>query len=244
LTPRLRSGSMVSGVEPLMDNNRRINPRTNYNIVKSKYAIGVGVKAIIFDLGNVLIDFDHMIAAQKISQFTDKTANEIFNLFFDSELTALFEEAKISPSQFFSKVKETLNLRLDYAGFEPIWNQIFFFSEKNLSVYNLALILKKHYKLTFLSNINILHFEYIKKTFPMINAFQVMTSCELGLRKPQSQIYHKALETLRVSPGDCFYTDDRPELIESARGLGIKGFVFRDIEQLKKDLLDAGVNIN
>jgi putative hydrolase of the HAD superfamily len=221
-----------------MDNNQ-VTP-----LVASKEKTSCNVKAIIFDLGNVLIDFDYMIAAQRISQFTDRSANEIFNLFFDSELTALFEEAKVSPLQFFSKVKETFDLRLDYAGFELIWNQIFFFSEKNLSVYNLALNLKRHYKLTFLSNINILHFEYIKKTFPIINAFQFMASCELGLRKPQSQIYYQALKTLGVSPRDCFYTDDRPELIESARGLGIKGFVFRGIEQLKKDLLDAGVNIN
>lgn len=224
MTPRRRSGSMVSGVEPLMDNGK--------------------VKAIIFDLGNVLIDFDHMVAAQKLSKFTDKAVNEIFNLFFDSELTALFEEGRISPLQFFSKVKEMLNLRLDYEGFEPIWNGIFFFSEKNLSVYNLALGLKNYYKLASLSNINILHFEYIKKTFPIINAFQIITSCELGLRKPQSQIYHKALKLLGVSPAECFYSDDRPELIASARDLGIKGFVFKGAEQLKKDLLGAGININ
>ncbi len=201
-------------------------------------------KAVIFDLGNVLIDFDHMIAAQKLSGFTDKTGNEIFNLFFDSELTELFEEGKVSPRGFFSSVKETLKLRLDYDEFVPIWNQIFFFSEKNLMVYNLALNLKNRYKTAVLSNINILHFEYIKKAFPALGAFQIITSFELGFRKPKAEIYHKSLELLGVSPGDCFYTDDRPEFVESARGLGIKAAIFKDVEQLKKDLLCAGTNIN
>lgn len=201
------------------------------------------IKAIIFDLGNVLIDFDHRLAAEKLCKFTDKTVEEMFDLFFDSELTALFEEGKISGLQFFSRVKEMLNLRLGYDEFVPIWNQIFFFTEKNLTVYNLACNLKNRYKIALLSNINILHFEYVKKTLPVLNTFQMITSFELGLRKPQSQIYQKALEILGVSPGDCFYTDDRPELIESAKGLGIKGFVFRDSEQLKKDLQGAGINI-
>lgn len=203
------------------------------------------VKAIIFDLGNVLIDFNHSIAALRISKFTDKSVKEIFNLFFDSELTGFFEEGKISPPEFFSQVKEKLNLKLNYDEFVPIWDEIFFLTEKNLGVYNLAHKLKNRYKVTLLSNINILHFEYIKKTFPILDAFHnIITSFELGLRKPQSQIYQKTLEILKVSPGETFYTDDRPELVESAGRIGIRGFVFQGIEKLKKDLLDTGININ
>lgn len=202
------------------------------------------VKAIIFDLGNVLIDFNHRIAAERISQYTDKNGEDIFNLFFDSQLTGLFEEGKISPPQFFLKIKEILNLKLDYHEFVPIWNEIFFFTEKNFGVYSLASTLKNRYKVVVLSNINILHFEYIKKTFPLLNAFHNMVaSCELGLRKPDPLIYHKALQILGVSPESCFYTDDRPELIESAKGLNIRGFIFGGVEQLKKDLIGAGINI-
>lgn len=202
------------------------------------------VDAIIFDLGNVLIDFNHWIAARRIAKFTDKKEAEIFNLFFDSEFTGLFEEGKISPIQFFLKVKELLNLKLVFDEFVPIWNEIFFFTEKNLSVYNLAAKLKNHYKVVLLSNINILHFEYIKRAFPILSAFQIITSCELGFRKPQSQIYQKTLEILKVPATSVFYTDDRPELAESAKKLGIQAFVFVSVGQLKKDLLKTGININ
>ncbi len=201
------------------------------------------IKAIIFDLGNVLVDFDHRIASRRISKFSDKNEQEIFNLFFDSELTALFEAGRILPYQFFLKVKEQLNLEMDYDKFVPIWNEIFFLTEKNLEIYNLALNLKSSYKLAVLSNINILHFEYIKKTFPVFSAFHnTLTSCGLGLRKPESQIYKKALEIIGTSPAETFYTDDRPELVESARGLGIQAFVFTGSERLKEDLLSTGVN--
>lgn len=202
------------------------------------------IESVIFDLGNVLIDFDHRLAARRISGFADKSGEEIFALFFDSELTALFEAGKISPLQFFLKVKEILKLRLDYGQFVPIWNEIFFFSQKNLDVYNLASALSGHYKITLLSNINVLHFEYIKKTFPVLDIFHnIITSFELGLRKPQSQIYEKALEITATFPNKTFYTDDRPELVASARKLGIQAFVFTGPDQLKKDLSAVSIQV-
>ncbi len=203
------------------------------------------IEAIIFDLGNVLVDFDHMIAAKRISIFTDKTPQEIFNLFFDSELTALFEEGKINPLKFFSELKRILNLKLDYASFLPIWNEIFFLTEKNQQVYNLAKILKNRYKIAVLSNINILHFDYLKENFSVFDIFQnIITSFEAGARKPDPLIYKKALDSLQVTPQNTFYTDDRAELVEKACGLGIRGFTFKAPEQLKQELLAGGVNIN
>jgi len=203
------------------------------------------IEAIIFDLGNVLVDFDHRIAAKRISYFTDKNGKEIYDLFFDSEVTGIFEEGKISPKQFFLKVKEMIGLRIEYEEFVPIWNEIFFFNQKNLGVYNLACTLKENYRVALLSNINALHLHYVKKTFPIFGAFHdIITSCDVGFRKPDPQIYQKALETLGVPAQKTFYTDDRKELIESAKLLGINGFTFVGLDQLRRDLVDNGININ
>ena len=185
-----------------------------------------------------------MIAAKKACGFTDKSQQEIFNLFFDSGLTALFEEGKLKPQEFFLKVKEALNLKLDYLKFIPIWNEIFFLSEKNRCVYNLAKILKSHYIIALLSNINILHFDYLKKKFSVFDAFhQIITSFEIGFRKPHPLIYKKTLEILKVAARDVAYTDDRLELIEKAGELGIKSFHFQGIEKLKADFLSIGINL-
>ena len=155
------------------------------------------------------------------------------------------EEGKIAPEDFFLKVKERLDAELDYEEFLPIFNEIFFLTEKNHSVYNLTRVLKDHYKLALLSNINVLHFAYLKKIFPyLFDTFHhIITSYELGFRKPHPLIYQRTLQILEVSPQEVFYTDDRPELIRSANELGIRGFVFKDIEQLKRDLLAAGVRV-
>lgn len=87
----------------------------------------LGIEAIIFDLGNVVIDFDHTIAAGRISHFCRKSPQEIFDLFFQSEVTTLFEKGKISPAEFYLKVKKMLDLKLNQENFISIWNEIFFF---------------------------------------------------------------------------------------------------------------------
>ena len=71
----------------------------------------------------------------------------------------------------------------------------------------------------------------------------VITSFELGLRKPEPMVYRKALEILGQPADAVVYTDDRPELVASAKRLGIRAFVFRGIEELKKDFLEAGISL-
>lgn len=201
------------------------------------------IEAIIFDLGGVLVDFDHFIAAKRISRFTDRTPQQIYNLFFDSELTRIFEEGKIPPLEFFLKVKETLGLKLDYVGFLPIWNEIFFLTDKNRAVYNLAKNLKNSYRLALLSNINILHFDYLKENFELFDAFHnVITSFESGVIKPNPLIYKRTLDILSVSSAHkVFYTDDRAELVEKTKELGMRSFVFKDAVQLMRDLESVGI---
>jgi len=204
-----------------------------------------GIKVALFDLGNVLIDFDYRICAQRISHFCSKSPEDIIKLFFASEITASFERGKVSPSDFFSAIKEMLDLRLSYEAFVPIWNEVFFLSAKNRGVFNLVNNLRQYYKVALLSNTNALHYEYLKKHFPVFNVFnKVFVSCELGLVKPDKLIYQKTLEALEAPAGSVFYTDDREDLIKSARELGMKAFIFNGVRQLKADLLSAGLTVN
>jgi glucose-1-phosphatase len=200
------------------------------------------IKTVVFDLGRVLVDFDHHIAARKISVLSSKTPQEIFDLFFNSPLIQNFEEGKISPEDFFSSVSQMLGISLSFNEFLPIWNQIFFLSEENKAVYTLGQALKNRYRLALLSNINTLHFDYLKENFPVFDIFHdIFASCEMGCIKPDPEIYRQVISRLKVKPGEIFYVDDREELIESANSLGIRGFVFKGAKQLKQDLACCGV---
>ena len=200
------------------------------------------IKAVVFDLGRVLIDFDHNIAAKKILKHTGKTQQEIYDFFFDSPLTALFEEGKISGVDFFKEVKKKLGLRLSYKEFLPIWNDIFIFTGQNQRIYALAKKLKKKYKVSLLSNINALHFAYLKNKFPVFDVFDnLFLSYQIKAKKPDPALYRSVIRRLGVEPEEIFYTDDRQDLIEASRKLKIRGFVFKNPGQLRKDLEKAGI---
>jgi len=203
------------------------------------------IKVILFDLGNVLIDFDYNIAARRIAHFCGRSPGDIPGLLLGSSLTGIFEMGKIIPEEFFSRIKEMLDLSISYERFVPIWNEVFFMSAKNRSVYSLANKLRSNYKIAVLSNINTLHYEYLKERFPVFGIFhEVFASCKMGLVKPDPKIYSKTLEALGAAAEEVFYTDDREELVKSAASLKINSFVFKDIKKLKRDLAELGVALS
>jgi len=96
-----------------------------------------------------------------------------------------------------------------------------------------------------LSNINILHYEHLKKNYPVFGVFdKVFLSFQLGLIKPDKEIYNLVIRELKVSPQEIFYTDDRPELVESAKSLGVRGCVFTDFNQLISELRENGIQFS
>ena len=191
--------------------------------------------AIFCDLGNVLINFDHRIAVKKILRLTPKNEQDIYQLFFDSGLTKDYEEGKISSIEFFKKVKDSLELKMDYNKFLPIWNDIFFEAPLNKKIQNFLKAVKGKYKLVMISNINETHYEFLKKKMPIFGEFdKLILSYEIGFRKPALEIYSAALESVNAAPSKAFYVDDRADLIEAALGYGIKGMVFDGEEAFEK----------
>lgn len=200
------------------------------------------VRAVIFDLGRVLVDFDHGIAARKMAAFCGKSPEEIYALFFDSALVQEFEEGRISARDFFREVKAMLKLGIEFEDFVPAWSGIFYLTEENKKVYRIAKSLRLTHKVALLSNVNELHFDYLKKNFPVFDAFHYLfTSYELGAIKPKPQIYQAALQRLGVSAGEAFYVDDRRELIDAALALGVRAFVYKGVQQLLRDMSSCGI---
>jgi HAD superfamily hydrolase (TIGR01509 family) len=70
-----------------------------------------------------------------------------------------------------------------------------------------------------------------------------VASCEVGLRKPDPQIYLLALRQAGVGARAAIYVDDRPELIEAGRGAGLTAIRFESGPQLEQELRAVGVNV-
>lgn len=196
-------------------------------------------KAIIFDLGNTLIRFDHNISAKKLANLFHLDAERIRALFFDSELTQAFEKGLISPKGFHARMTKTLGVTLPFKDFVPIWNDIFW---EDKEACDLARRLKNSYKLFLLSNVNRLHFEYIEKKFDIIKIFdEVILSYAVGAIKPENIIFEDAVRRAGGDKSAVLYIDDRIDLIKEANVFGIESIRFEGADKLEKVLEEKGV---
>lgn len=68
-----------------------------------------------------------------------------------------------------------------------------------------------------------------------------VSSCFVGLRKPEEGIYRLALEITQRRPQECCFIDDRPLNLEAAARLGMNVIHMQGAEQLKAELAELGV---
>jgi len=68
-----------------------------------------------------------------------------------------------------------------------------------------------------------------------------VSSCFVGLRKPESGIYRLALEITQIDPHQCCFIDDRALNLECAAKLGMRTIQMQTLDQLREDLVKLGV---
>jgi len=198
------------------------------------------IRAFLFDLGNVLVQFDHMAAARQITLQAKVSPQELYRLFFESPLIVDHDEGRISTQEFYEGLKLKIGLTLTYEQFLTIWNDIF---TENKPMTTLVRGLTKRYPCFLISNTNRPHFEYCKEQFPILQELVGwILSYEVGVLKPHPAIYRRALEMIQLPPPEIFYVDDRQDLIEAAQGIGFQTHRFTGHESLIEDLKAKGLD--
>lgn len=77
--------------------------------------------------------------------------------------------------------------------------------------------------------------DYRVKKFQLNKCFDAfISSCEVGMRKPDPGIFRLALGVVQAAPADCIYFDDRIYLVEAAHRLGIRGYQHEGFESTKE----------
>src|SRR5688572_10043752 len=115
------------------------------------------IKNIIFDLGGVILNLDHL---KTIQAFKELGANDIDTFYSQRHQETMFDEfeiGKISADIFRDKFNHRLNLNLPKAAFDQAWNAMLL----DLPKERLEFIkqLRQHYKIFLFSNINEIHLE-------------------------------------------------------------------------------------
>jgi len=126
------------------------------------------IKVIIFDLGKVIVNFDHMRICNNLSIYSTLKPAWIYDLIFSSGLEASFDKGTISPENFYLQVKKVLESNIEKDKFRGIWTQIF---TLNTGIEELISSLKDRHKLFCLSNTNKWHFEHCMEEFQVLKHF-------------------------------------------------------------------------
>jgi glucose-1-phosphatase len=195
------------------------------------------IKLFVFDLGNVILPFEHRQIAVKLhetSRIQDRfTPDDLFKFLFDRDrgLVNPYEEGLMSSVDFFTKLREKYKLELEFEEFQDIWNIIF---EENTEVNNIIIYLKnKGFPIFLLSNTNKLHFSYIMERYPIVHSLdEWILSYEVGAKKPKQKIYDTIFERTDTARSEVLYIDDVAEYVEASKTYGLQGLVFRDAKDI------------
>lgn len=199
------------------------------------------INTVLFDLGNVILPFDVMRLAKRLTAFTYLSDNEIVDRLWNDHIADHFETGKMSPDEYFSHISEVCRFKnLSFDEFIPIFNAIF---DEDLEIIALVERLKGRYKLGIISNTNAIHVAHITKRYSYLGHFdRHWWSNETGVRKPDPAIYKMALSHFSIQPAEAVFIDDLHTNIASARKLGINAIHYRGLKTLEIELSKLGVH--
>ena len=205
--------------------------------IKVCVANKVMITTIIFDIGGVLVNgsFDEFL--RKVSEILE--ANTQKNNEFEI-ITADWMRGKFKFKEFIEKISGKTISEEDNEKIFELWINNW---KLDLDMVAFAKKFKPKYKVVMLSNADR---EGVEKSGndPYLNFFdQKFLSYDLGMVKPDREIYEHVIKEIGDKPEDCVFIDNRLENIEAAEKFGIHGIVFENKEQLKKDLKELGVTV-
>ena len=198
------------------------------------------MKAIIFDWGGVLCE---ETALGLIAYFSKalKVAPEPLVSAFRPFLPA-FQKGEISEDDLWQGMCAALKIERPYN--QSLWGDALrAIYVPNMEMFALASRVKdKGYTVGLLSNAEMAAMAFFyEQGYAMFDA--AVFSCAEGTRKPEQRIYEIALERLNVKAHEAIFIDDRADFIAGAQRLGMHTILFKDHEQVRRDLISLAISL-
>jgi 2-haloacid dehalogenase len=194
------------------------------------------IETVIFDLGNVLINWDRKNLYRKIFKDEDK-----MNYFLDNVATMDWNEQQ-DAGRLWSVATDILVRQ--HPAFEPEIRAYFDRWTEMLdgAIEGTVEILKeihesKRYRLYALTNWSDELFHHAIERFEFLELFEgIVVSGREFMKKPDLRIYHLTLNRYNIKAETAVFIDDSQRNIDAAKQLNIHGIHFKSPEQLRKDL--------
>jgi putative hydrolase of the HAD superfamily len=197
------------------------------------------IRTLFWDVGGVLLSnaWDHEERDRAVEKFQlQKTDFEARH----KEVVAAFEEGKVTLDQYLDRAVFYQPRKFSKEEFK---SYMFSLSKPKPEVLELARALAGKCLMATINNESREMNDYRIKQFGLSQIFDLfVSSCYVGMRKPDEKIYRLALDLIQKAPDECCFIDDRPVNIEAAAKVGMRTVLMRDPVQLKKDLQGLGLS--
>lgn len=181
------------------------------------------MKAVLFDLGNVLVHYDHTQTIAGVAQICSAPVDDVRRIL--GEVQFDIETGRLSEEGFHAYLRAHAGAGDDQGAFAAAFNSGITRNESALA-YAVELEQREGVVVAVISNTTETHAAWLDENVPELREFDlVMMSNEVGMRKPDPAIFRLALELLDVRPEEAIFFDDIAENVTGAQSLGIAGFV-------------------
>ena len=180
---------------------------------------------VIFDIGGVLIDYDFGRFARALAERTGQDAAGLLPLFRKDAVEEV-ETGRADPEEFFHRTMATALPGLTYEDWVSAWMDNYSLNEPGWALLEEAR--QQGRTVSLLSNLAPYNRLAIDRKWPhfFLATHHNFYSYELGLHKPDPEIFRAACAALRAEPAECVFLDDLAENVEGAREAGLKGLRF------------------
>lgn len=200
------------------------------------------INAVIFDYGMVLTAAPDAVAYGEMLKITGLTREQFEPRYWRDRHA--YDEGKLSGITFWKKFVADAGLALPEGAVDELnrLDALHWTTENPRMIAWQAALKKAGIKTAILSNMGDNVHESLLRTFKWVNNFDHCTwSYELGIAKPDPQIYIHTLEKLGAKAEETLFLDDRQVNIDAARGLGIISLLFTDVDDLRSELDSLGL---
>ena len=202
------------------------------------------IKAIVFDLGGVVVDLDFSNFYNRIITQSplNKPQTPIMLEFFRQ--SDIYHQGNMSDEEFFHLACDLLQVcMLGQYEFFNAFNSIISGYDPEVVEIIKNIRERKRYKLLALSNVNASHWDYLlSKKWEFINYFdELILSHEIHLTKPNPEIFKYTIQKAGCKPEQIVYIDDGLNNVRSASELGIIAIKYTNTDDLVKELINLRI---
>jgi glucose-1-phosphatase len=203
------------------------------------------LRAIIFDIGRVLVRIDVSRAMKELGSGVSLSPAELWSAIEKDPRWQDWQEGRMSARDWYLQLSRRLGVKLSFEQFTEAWNQVL--DPQPIQDGSLFEALAKKHRLALLSNTDPIHVAYLESTYDFFRYVPKpnrIYSCALGASKPNPVLYAAALKACKAKAQEAVYIDDVEAYVDAARNLGMSGIHYRSTDNLKHELAGLGVSLS